>query len=193
MILILPQQSFAYLRSEVPKDIAPSALLAFIKDKVRSTLAIDLDHCLYDYFMEENGGQKQISFYAIDESTWTQYSEVFALLELKISSVLPETLAYYKLFKKTLRKDKRENILYAHYQKDRLKGYLFDSNGLLEATPWIVEFTGKQTIEAAVKAKADECEKKEIKINRLIVSGEESETIRQDTFTKEVCLFLREF
>ena len=36
------------------------------------------------------------------------------------------------------------------------------------------------------KTKAQELEKKGIKLNRLILSGEESESIRQDTFTKNV-------
>jgi hypothetical protein len=186
VILILPQESFSFFRTEVPADINPSAFSAFIHDKARTTLNIDIDNSVYDYFVEENGGQKLVSFYAIDNEVLAKYVEIFNLLELKISSVLPESLCYFKLFKKTLRKDKKEIILYSVYQKDRLKGYFYDSTGLLTGEPWHADITSKRTVESLIKQKADEYEEKGQKINRLILSGEESDNIRQDTFTKEV-------
>lgn len=186
IVLILPQESFAFFRTEVPADINPSAFASFIYDKARSTLNIDLNTCSYDYFVEENGGQKLVSFYAVDNEILAKYTEIFNLLELKLSSILPDTLCYFKLFKKTLRKDKKEIILYSIYQKDRLKSYFYDSAGLSNAKPWEAEINSKDTVEILIKEKAEEYEKIEQRINRLILSGEESDNIRQDTFTKEV-------
>ena len=184
--LVLPQKAFSFFRTEVPADIAPTALASFIKDKARATLNIDLDSSLYDSFIEENGGQKKITFYAMDQTTWASYQQVFNLLELKVFTVLPDTLAYFKLFKKTLRKDKKENILYARYEKASVTGYLYDSYGLVSPDIWVEELTDKKTAEAVLKSKTEEYEKEDKKINRLILSGEESEAVRQDTFTKEV-------
>lgn len=185
VLLILPQQTFSFFRTEVPTDIAPTALDSFIKDKARATLTTNIDENLYDYFIEENGGKKQVSFYAINKETLAKFYEVFNLLEIKISSILPETLCYFKLFKKTLRKDKTENIFYATYTGDYIKGYLFDSYGLLLPEVWESE-VGKKSIESLIKQKAEDLEKDNHKLNRLIISGEGSESIRQDTFTKEV-------
>ena len=38
--LILPQEAFFYFRTEVPSDIAPTALNSFINDKSRSLLPV---------------------------------------------------------------------------------------------------------------------------------------------------------
>ena len=53
-LLILPQESYSFLRFEVPLDIAPSAVASFVKDKAGSNLPVNLDECSYDYFQEES-------------------------------------------------------------------------------------------------------------------------------------------
>lgn len=186
IFLILPQKSFAFLRTTVPSDIAPSAVTTFVKEKARATLNIDLDNSLYDCFIEEVNTERHLSLFAISHDTWAPFLEVFKLLELKVVAALPETLAYYKLFKKTLRKDKKEIIMYVHYETNHLKGYLYDSLGLLLAEPWEAEITPKKTVEVLLKDVAEEFEKNNQKLNRIILSGEGSDTIRQDTFTKDV-------
>src|SRR5438128_502118 len=63
--LILPQDAFHFLRADVPADIAPTAIAAFINDKARAKLMIDLDNCLYDYLIEDKDNGKQVLFFAI--------------------------------------------------------------------------------------------------------------------------------
>ncbi|MEN9327212.1 MAG: Type pilus assembly protein PilM [Candidatus Parcubacteria bacterium] len=185
--LILPQKAFYYVRAEVPKDIAPSAVTPFIKDKARANIPTDIDNCLFDYYIQENEKEKQIIFYAISKDVLKKYHEAFSLINLQITALVPESLAYFKLFEKTLRKDKKEYILYANLDVDRITGYLYDSYGPLDAERTI-ETAIKETtnIEKILKQEAVKNEEKGKKINRLILSGDNSESVRQDTFTKQV-------
>ena len=45
VLLILPQESYSFLRVEVPSDIASSAIASFVKDKARANLPFNLDEC----------------------------------------------------------------------------------------------------------------------------------------------------
>lgn len=184
--LILPQESFEFLRTDVPPDMTSSVLSTYIKEKARAQLTVDLDNCYYDHLIMDSEDQKQMIFYAMDNELFQKYQEPFNLLDLRVKAITPETLAYYKLFDKTLRREKKENILYASWDGKTVQGYVFDSFGLLEQDHWKKDLKEKETVEEVLKAKAEELLKKKIKLNRLILSGEESENVRQDTFTKNV-------
>ena len=188
VILILPQEAFSFLRIELPADITSSAITSFLKDKMMNQLSINLDDCFFDYFFNENGPYKEINLYSISQETVQQYQEVLQLLDLKIINILPETISYFKLFEKTLRKDKKELILYGHYDKDNFFAFLYDSFGLFKSEK--IEINEKTTtlLEKSLKQKASEIATGN-KINRLILSGEQSEKIRQDTFTKNTGLW----
>lgn len=184
--IILPQASFQFFRTEVPADIAPSAVDSFIKDKARANIQKDLDGYLFDYLVQENEKQKQIIFFAVDKEVLSRYQEACSLVDLRIVSIIPEALSYFKLFEKTLRKDKKENILYIVYDKGQITGHLYDSYGPLSDKEWKEEVTEKTNVEDLLKNKITEYEKEGKKINRLILAGENSEQVRQDTFTKNV-------
>lgn len=186
IFLILPQESFSFLKADVPTDIATSAVKSFVYDKARSSLKIDIENCFCDYYVRESENQKHISFFAIEHSLLEKYLEALSLLHLKLISVLPETLAFFKLFEKTLRKEKKENMLYAYYEKGLVSGYLFDSIGLVHEKKWMEKLESDNSIEKVLKTKIQEYDKEGIKLNRIILSGPESESIRQDTFTKNV-------
>lgn len=184
--LILPQESFEFLRADVPNDMAPNVVGSYIKEKARAALSADLENCYYDQLILESEGQQKLTFYALDNEKYTKFQQPFNLIDLRVKAVIPETLAYFKLFEKTLRKEKKENIFYVNYDGTTAAGYVYDSFGLLETEQWKKELKEKDSIEDVLKAKAQELEKKGIKLNRLIISGIESEGIRQDTFTKNV-------
>lgn len=184
-LLILPQESYSFLRIEVPSDIASSAIASFVKDKARSNLPTNLDDCSYDYFLEVSPTEKYIHFFAVENETLTKFKEALQLIELKMQIVLPETVTYFKLFQKTLRKDKKENILYVSYDNNQLTGLLYDSFGQTSSEKWTLQLDGKQ-VEEVLKEKVTDLEQKGIKLNRLILAGVQSEKVRQDTFTKEV-------
>lgn len=183
--LILPQQSFQFLKSDVPADVAASAVHPFVIDKARAAFQLDLDECYYDYFTKENGGV-QVSFFAIEKDRVNAFAETLALLGLKLTSLLPDTLSYFKLFEKTLRAEKKENIFYVKYDKDAADGYVYDSGGLMDQKKWSKDIDEPNTIETVLKEKVEELEQKNQKLNRIILSGEQSEHVRQDTFTKDV-------
>lgn len=185
--LILPQKSFYFLRSEVPNDIAPTALQPFLKDKARAELGIDIDNVLYDYTFHEGEKEKLITLFAIGRDVMAKYYDACKLINLQIAAVIPESLAYFKLFEKTLRKDKKEHILFVSFDQQYLSGYVYDSTGPLEKDKTFDEKLKEDSnIEKLLKQKANEYEKDGKKMNRLILSGIASENVRQDTFTKNV-------
>ena len=186
VVLILPQESFSFLKIDIPTDIASSAVSSFVYDKARATLQLNLDDYYSNYFVKEVAGQKQVSFYAIDSAVLDSFNQALTLLNLKAVHVVPETLAIFKLFEKTLRQEKKENICYVSYSGSDLSGYLFDSGGLASETHWKAKIEEGTKLEEILKAKTDEFAEQGNKLNRIILSGNASDSVRQDTFTKAV-------
>lgn len=184
--LVLPQEAFFFTRSEVPSDMAASAVISFMKEKAKSVLPAHLDNVYFDFVSAENESKRIVSLFAIEESTVVGYKETLQLVDLQLVSLLPDTLAYYKLFEKTLRKGKIEHILYGSYEEDMVSAYLFDSFGLLEKESFSAKLTGGKGVEEPFKKIRTEYEDKHQKINRLILSGSLSDSVRQDTFTKDI-------
>ena len=122
----------------------------------------------------------------MDSSVLDSFNQVLALLNLKVVHVVPETLSIFKLFEKTLRQEKKENIWYVSYSGSDLSGYLYDSGGLASETHWKAKIEEGTKLEEILKAKTDEFAEQGNKLNRIILSGNASDSVRQDTFTKAV-------
>lgn len=182
--LILPQESFSFFKTEIPMDMAQSAINDFIFDKASASLSINLHEYAFDYLSLDYGQGKKINVYAINQSSLSQIKEIFDLLGLKIITIIPETLTYFELFDKTLRPEKKENIFFGHLNKTGLFAYLYDSYGLIDNNKFSIESTNLKDIETYLKKTTNQLEKDGKKINRLILSGPESANVRQDTFTK---------
>ena len=180
--VVLPQEVFTYGRFNIPADISESAVMPFINDKVRAELKISIDAEQADFIITQQEQESVVLFYALKKDVFLEFQQIFKLLQLKLIKIIPETLAYYKLFEKTLRKDKKEKILYAVYRHEGSFGYLFDSCGLISDAR--IDFG--DDIKPAIKKKIDELNKEDAKVNRLILSGAESKKVRQDLFTKDV-------
>ncbi len=186
VILVIPQDSFIFFRSELPVDISTGVRDSFIREKARTMLDVDIDAYHFDHLIQENGPDKQLLVFGIEKSVLAQYMQPLQLLELRLAALIPEPFAYFKLFEKTLRQNKKEVIWYVSYEQDRLTGYVFDSYGLLEKERWSHEAPKKEIVEQLLQKQADVYMNKGMKLNRLILSGKEAETVRQDTFTKNV-------
>lgn len=184
--LILPQEAFFFSRSEVPSDMAPAAVTSFMKEKARSVLPAHLDNVYFDFVGAENETKRIVSLYAIEQSTVQGYKDTLQLVDMQLAALLPDTLSYYKLFEKTLRRGKIEHILYGSYEEDLISAYLFDSFGLLEKESFSAKLVSGKGVEEPLKKIGAEYEEKHLKINRLILSGTLSDSVRQDTFTKDV-------
>ena len=184
--LILPQESYHFLRIQVPPDIASSAVDSFVKDKVKSNLPVPLENTASYYFIENTETEKVIHFFAIEHDVLKKFKEALSLIDLNYKGSLPETIAYFTLFNKTLRRDKKENIFFVLYETGFLTGFLYDSLGLLAPEKWEKTIDGSRPAEEIFKEKALEFEKEGKKLNRIILAGQASSDIRQDTFTKAV-------
>lgn len=184
--LILKQEFFEFFRTNLPLDITDNAVGQFILQKAQTTLAEPVTTFSYNYLITKNETQKTALFYAIKKNVVGQISQALKLIGLQYHTVIPDSVAQWQLFEKTLRKDKQELILYLSYAKEQLSGYLYDSSGLLKTDYWNIKGTSEKNIETILKEKAAEMTKTGQKINRLILSGAQSTTIRQDIFTKNV-------
>jgi len=183
--LILPQNSFNFLRTEVPSDVSLSAILSFIKDKIKSSFPSSPETAS-DYFFVEDNNKKFISLYSIDLAFIETLQNSLGLLDYRLINIYPDTLSYYKLFEKTLRKGKVEHIIYGLYEKEMFGAYVYNSYGLQSQDKIEIKLNEKKDFKLTLKEKADEFEKKNQKINRFILSGIKADTVRQDLFTKEV-------
>ncbi len=186
VILILPQEAFYFFRTEIPSDIAPTAIHSFINDKASAVLPIMPEELIFDYYIKDNNNQKVVNFFGLKKENFSLFQQAFSLIDLKIVNVIPETLTYYKLFEKTLRLDKKENILYINLEKDYFYGYLYDNFGLVDDKKIFQKIEKEDDYVINLKKIISQIEENKIKINRLILSGPQSENIRQDTFTKDV-------
>ena len=184
--LILPQEAFLFFREDMPMDVADAVLETYLREKARSHLNSDMDNSHFDYLIRESEGKKKILFYAIKKDVLQAFEKPLTLLDFNLKSVIPEPLTYFKLFEKTLRENKNENIWYVSYDQDTLSGYVYDSYGLLEKTRWTASLSKTKKIEEVLQKQAAKYESQSIKLNRLILSGAQSDDIRQDTFTKNV-------
>lgn len=184
--LILPQDSFHFFRSDLPVDVTQSVLTSFIQEKAQNEIKIDSTATPSDYLIQESEGKKQILFYALNADVADSFTQPFNLLDMKVVSIIPESLTYFKLFDKTLRQNKKENIWFVSYEQDGVEGYLYDSYGLLENEHWRYSFTKKDKVEDVLQKQASKYTAKNIKLNRLILSGSQADTVRQDMFTKNV-------
>jgi len=184
--LILPQEAFMFMRVDMPVDVAENALPSYLKEKARTDLNFDVETGHYDYVIRENEGAKKIVLYAASNESVQAFSEPLKLIELSLQCIVPESLTYFKLFEKTLRTNKKENIWYVSYDQDQLSGYIYDSFGLLEDKHWTAKMAPDKKIEKVLQKKAAEYQTLYTKLNRLILSGAQSESVRQDTFTKDV-------
>ena len=184
--LILPQDSFHFFRSELPVEVTQSVLTSFIQEKAKSEVNVDTVTTPYDYLIQESEGKKQILFYSLNSEIADSFTKPFDLLEMKVVSIIPESLTYFKLFDKTLRQNKKENIWYISYEQEGVEGYLYDSYGLLENEHWRYSFTKKDKVEEVLQKQAAKYTAQNSKLNRLILSGSQADTVRQDMFTKNV-------
>ncbi|GAB4219367.1 MAG: hypothetical protein Fur009_5200 [Candidatus Microgenomates bacterium] len=186
VILILPQEVFYFFRTEVPTDIAPSAIQSFVNDKASAILPIMPEELIYDYYVKNNNNQKVVTFFGISKDSFSLFQQALSLIDLKIVNIVPETLTFYKLFEKTLRTDKKENILYINLEKKYFSGYLFDNFGLIDEKKFFGQIEEESEYIQYLKQIINKLEENKVKVNRLIISGSQSENIRQDTFTKDV-------
>lgn len=180
--LILPQQSFFFARYDIPSDLSETAIVPFIKDKIRVDISVEIEDLFFDYLTTKQKEEKKVLFFGQKKKDLKKYEETLRLLNLSLKFLLPETLVYFQLFKKTLREEKKENILYVFFEKENSYGYLYDSFGLIKKERYIFN----QDLEASLRLKIEELAKEGIKINRVILSGKDSEKVRQDLFTKNV-------
>lgn len=182
VFLILSQSSFVFARYEVPPDISESAIIPFIRNKSRVDFPIPIDELFYNYLLVNGEKETKVLFFGQEKKMIHDLEEIFGLLDLTLKAVIPETLTYFELFNKTLKKGKKENILYVNYENQDSFGYLYDSYNLLKPQRYLF----KKDLEKELRNAIRELNKNNIPVDRVILSGKNSEKIRQDFFTKNV-------
>lgn len=186
-VVVLGHSLYAFARIDIPTDILKSMYESFVREKLTSVYKLDLAKTHVDFAVANYAGTTTAFVYAIAKDTLATLKKSAEEVGLEIVSTVPEQLAYYTLFEKTVRFDKRELILYAEYEDGQLEGYYFDTFGpIQEPKSWSIANVDPANLESKLKSKADDFASKVAKLNRIIISGSQTEKVRQDTFTKNV-------
>ena len=183
IFLILPQESFIFARYAIPGDISDAAILSFVKDKLRADIGVDTETMLHDFIVTKTDEGCVVLFYGMDKDKFAHFDDAFRLLGLTVANVIPETLAYFKLFNKTLNQEKQEKVMYVNYDEEDSFGFVYDALGLMQKERIVL----KDEIVESLKKEVEELQtKQQLTLNRIILSGPKSKDIRQDFFTKDV-------
>ncbi len=190
IIYILPSPPFLTIRVTLPLDIHEQAIQSFINQKMLSLYPYkDLEF----FFTLHQSQDKRIAvIYALEKDTFEKLIEITKILELNFKGILPESLALYNLFKDTLSKTKKEHIWYLRAEKEEesitAEGYFYDNVGPLENKKIELKAKTMEELETLIKKTGEDA--KDIKFNRLILSGNVSLDVRQDILTKKVGIWI---
>lgn len=185
--VVLDHTLYKLLRVEIPEGVVQADYHTFLKDQYIKSGNNKQDQHVFEMIVKEFENKKFGFVYTFEKSALATLEQALSLLELKPTTIVPEHLAFYALFEKTLRLDKHEHILFAQYESETLEGYFFDTFGPVSISKaWKKDKVNANNIESILKEKADAWAKDMPKLNRIVIAGSDSEKIRQDTFTKNV-------
>lgn len=185
--LVLDNSLYILLRTDIPVETDKTVYHAFLKDEFTKNNKVDGEDYVLEMFVREFENRKIGFVYALPKKELSTVSQALELLDYKLVNIVPEHLAFYSIFERTLRLDKHEFIFYVSYENKDLAGFVYDTYGALtDIAPWYKKNVSADGLEAFLNQKANECSAKIGKLNRLILSGSDSDKIRQDTFTKNV-------
>ncbi|MFO0703775.1 MAG: LytR C-terminal domain-containing protein [Patescibacteria group bacterium] len=191
LVVVLDHSLYSVIRSEIPTDVTPDNYHNYLKDSYIKSLGNKktegLEDQVFEMIVKEFESKKFGFVYTFQRSVLEALEQASTLLELKVTAIVPEHLAYYALFEKTLRLDKHEHIMYVQFENESVEGYYFDTFGPLpNIKPWKKDKVTMNNVESILKDKADNFAKDNTKLNRVVIAGSDSDKIRQDTFTKNV-------
>ena len=189
IIFILPSPPFFTKRIILPLDVHPQAVQSFVTQKILTLYPYkDLE---FFYTLHEKEDKRLAIVFCLEKNVLEDLSEVAKILDLNFKGVVPESLAYFKLFEKTLSKTKKENIWYMHAHKNdkiQTESYFYDNFGPLEEER--LEFEVENLDEFKKRVIQEKEKREETKFNRLILSGNLSLQVRQDLLTKEIGIWV---
>ncbi len=192
VMFILPSPPFFTKRITLPLDVHPQAVQSFITQKIITLYPYkDLE---FFYTLHEKENKRLAIVFCLEKNVLEDLSEVTKILDLNFKGVVPESLAYFKLFEETLSKTKKENIWYMHAHRNNkihTESYFYDNFGPLEEER--LEFESENLEEFKKQVIQEKEKRKEIKFNRLILSGNLSLEVRQDLLTKEIGIWVNPF
>jgi hypothetical protein len=185
--VLLDHSLYDLVRTDIPEETLPNNFYDFLREKYLATTKQDESEFVFEMIVREFGTKKYGFIYAFYADILKTIDHALNLLDIRVSHILPEHLAYYSIFDKTLRIDKHEYIMFVNCLATTLEGYYFDTFGpLSDQKAWKKNISDAKMVESTIKDKAEEWAKNMPKLNRIVLAGAGSEKIRQDTFTKNV-------
>lgn len=184
--LVLHHSLYKLTRTEIPLDVDKTAYHVYLKEQFHTQHPHHEEYVL-EMLVKEFENRKYGFVYGFSKGQLEHIQQALDLLDLKLVALVPEHLAFYTTFERALRMDKHEYILYVVYENGSLDGFSFDTYGpLSEASPWHADKVTREELESFLSRKVAEYNAKVAKLNRLVITGSNSDAIRQDTFTKNV-------
>jgi hypothetical protein len=186
--LVVAHQLYDFYRTIIPEDIKNEQTLAFLRERYRDARKqVDIRKLHFDILTRIHDTITEGFLFAYEKSQLLAVAKALEMIDMRLDALIPESLAYFALFEKTVRLDKKENVLYVVFQNETLEGTVFDSHGPLhEYRPWTLSNITNTNVEMTLHQKSNEYLAKGTKLSRIVISGAASEKIRQDTFTKNV-------
>lgn len=190
MVVVLPHSLYTLARIEIPSDTPQSSYQSYLKGQFHAKFP-QTDGYILEHFVKQFEKQTFGFIFGFPKESIRMLEEALITLEYKLTAIVPEHLVYYVLFERALRVDKQENILYVSYEHEIVEGFLFDTFGpIADVAPWRVDEVKPTELESVLERKVHDYALKGIKLNRLVLAGADTEKIRQDTFTKNVGVWM---
>lgn len=187
VVLVLDRSLYTLYRTDIPLETDKTAYHVFLKDAFYTAHTLNPDEYSLEMFVREFENKKIGYVYALPKAQLTAVSLALELLEYKLTAIVPEHLAYYLTFERTVRLDKVEQILFVEYEGSEVSGYAYDSYGpVTDIDPWVKKGVPREELETFLSQKRVEYATKIAKLHRIIITGSGADKLRQDTFTKHV-------
>ena len=111
--VVLDHTLYKLLRVEIPEGVVQADYHTFLKDQYIKSGNNKQDQHVFEMIVKEFENKKFGFVYTFEKSALATLEQALSLLELKPTTIVPEHLAFYALFEKTLRLDKHEHILFS--------------------------------------------------------------------------------
>lgn len=182
-ILILPSSVFAYSQTELAHQLKGKQLQIHIKSYLEEKFENSADLLFHtEQYIHKN--KTHISIYALEDSFYTSLNNTFNTMGLTIDEIYPSSEAYAALIERSVKLDTNEVILFATAQHNYLESFTYEG-GIRKITPTDI-YTPEYDLEKNLRETIQSLEKANSKPHRVIISGENSTSIRQDIFTKSI-------
>jgi DNA-binding winged helix-turn-helix (wHTH) protein len=181
-ITTLPTNLFWFSRLSIPKKMGTKEIAKHLQEHIKESCK-DYEQYIFTNWLTSKDDEQVVHIYGIQESNYQAFKQALQTSNILLEELYPSSAAQFALIEKTVT-TKDDIIVFASAQYDCLEVNVFDSLGKVstKADTHIYNYE----LEDAIKDVVQKLVKTGSKPSRIILSGENSNGVRQDLFTKNV-------